>query len=194
MISVVSIDDHCLFYQGLKAILDKESDLDLVAGYENGNDIHEIVQHDAPDVILLDVHLPGKSGISIAEKIKHIAPAIKVIMLSMEVELLFIEKLESIGVEAYVSKYIGASDLLDLIRAVNAGETFPLSVLHHAGAKIPNLLTEEYCLTERELEVYEYTERGFSSEEIAKILFRSVWTIRTHRKNIKQKLKMKDEK
>lgn len=191
MIRVVSIDDHRLFSQGLKAIMDAEAGIELVGAYEDGSMLAEIIQRDKPDVVLLDVHLPSKSGVAIAKEIKSISTDIKVIMLSMDVDQVFIERLESIAVEAYVAKDIEANDLLSLIRDVYAGEVFDLSVLNYAGSKLVNVLVDEFNLTERELEVYEYIEKGYNSEEIADILYRSVWTIRTHRKNIRQKLKMK---
>lgn len=190
MIRLISIDDHRLFYEGLKALIDKESDISLINGYDNGMQIEQILLENSPHVVLLDVHLPVKSGIRIAREIKEFNPAIKIIVLSLEVDYAFTNDLKTIGVEAYVSKEIDAEHLLDMIREVWKGKTFEFQTPSSSSSDKSTILSEEFKLTDREIEVYEYIKRGFTNQDIADALCRSVMTIMTHRKNIKQKLRI----
>lgn len=190
MIRLISIDDHRLFYEGLKALIDKESDICLVNGYDNGIQIEKILADDKPDIILLDVHLPVKSGIRIAKEIRELNSNIKIIILSLEVDYAFANDLKAIGVEAYVSKEIDAGGLLDLIREVWKGKKFEFQVPSVSNNDKSMILSEEFKLTDREIMVYEYIKRGYTNQDIADALCRSVMTIMTHRKNIKQKLRI----
>lgn len=190
MIKLVSIDDHRLFYEGLKALLDRAEDMQLINSYDNGMNIAAILSQDKPDIILLDIHLPIKSGITIAREIKTLSASVKIIMLSLEVNYAFVHDLKSIGVEAYVSKEIDADGLLQLIRDVWEGKVYDYHVQVVSSVDKPHILSEEFHLTEREIEVYEYIRRGFTNQYIADVLNRSVLTIMTHRKNIKQKLRI----
>ncbi|MBL1410688.1 response regulator [Sphingobacterium faecale] len=190
MIRLVSIDDHRLFYEGLKALLDKADDMLLVNSYDNGLKISNVLLCDRPDIVLLDIHLPVKSGISIAREIKSFAPEVKIIMLSLEVNYAFAHDLKAIGVEAYVSKEIDAEGLLKLIREVWKGEVYDFYTHTAPIADKVHILSEEFSLTDREIEVYEYIKRGFTNQYIADVMNRSVLTIMTHRKNIKQKLRI----
>lgn len=187
MIKIISIDDHRLFFEGLKAIIEKEADLDLINGFENSIDLIEVAELN-PDILLLDVHLPGKSGIQLAKEFKSKYPHIKIILLSMEVDFSYIHELEDLGVEAYISKEIESEQLLETIRSVYAGKVFTPST---PSLPTSNVLSESFNLTEREIEIYEFIKKGFTNPQIAEQLNLSIWTVKTHRKNIKQKLNIK---
>lgn len=188
MIKIISIDDHRLFFEGLKAIMEKEEDLLLLNGFEKNIKIEEIADL-LPDILLLDVHLPGKSGIQLAKEFKSTHPEIKIILLSMEVDFSYIHELNEIGVEAYVSKEIETSQLLETIREVHKGSMFfPISPT----LPTTNVLSESFNFTEREIEIYEFVKKGFTNPQIAEKLHLSIWTVKTHRKNIKQKLNIKN--
>lgn len=190
MIRLISIDDHKLFSDGLRAIISQEKDMVLLRGYQDGKDIMMELPTLQPDVVLLDMYLPGKSGIAIAKEIKEAYSAVKVVVLSLEVSGDFILELEVIGVEAYISKELDAKEMLAVVRKVHAGET-----VYGNGSATPNslekVLTGDFGLTNRELEIYEHIRNGKSSQEIADLLNRSIMTILTHRKNIRQKIKTK---
>src|SRR5690606_6515987 len=188
MIKIISIDDHRLFFEGLKAIIEKEADLDLINGFDKSIDVIEVAEGN-PDILLLDVHLPGKSGIQLAKEFKSKYPHIKIILLSMEVDFSYIHELEDLGVEAYISKEIETEQLLETIRSVYSGKVF-----HPSTPCLPtsNVLSESFNLTKREIEIYEFIKKGFTNPQIAEQLNLSIWTVKTHRKNIKQKLNIKD--
>ena len=188
MIKIISIDDHRLFFEGLKAIMEREKDLILINGFEKNFKVDTITAQQ-PDILLLDIHLPGKSGIQLAKEFKSENPKIKIILLSMEVDFSYTHELHDIGVEAYISKEIETSQLLKTIRDVHTGSiVFPSSPTLHTS----NILSESFNLTEREIEIYEFVKKGFTNPQIAEELHLSIWTVKTHRKNIKQKLNIKN--
>ena len=188
MIKIISIDDHRLFFEGLKAIIEKEGDLSIINGFDKSIDVIEVAEGN-PDILLLDVHLPGKSGILLAKEFKSKYPHIKIILLSMEVDFSYIHELEDLGVEAYISNEIETEQLLETIRSVYSGKVF-----HPSTPSLPtsNVLSESFNLTKREIEIYEFIKKGFTNPQIAEQLNLSIWTVKTHRKNIKQKLNIKD--
>ncbi|SFT18220.1 response regulator [Sphingobacterium wenxiniae] len=189
MIRLVIIDDHRLFVDGIKAILQNESGIKLVNGYDDSVDIHKMLDDDKPDVVVVDMYMPRKSGIMLSREIKSYIPKVKFILLSMEVDSLFVAELESIGVEAYLSKELDASKLIDAIKRVYAGE-----VIYQATSLLstewPDVLSDDFHLTDREIEVLEYIKRGKTNKEIAELTNRSVWTIMTHRRNIRNKIRL----
>jgi len=190
MIRIISIDDHRLFGDGLRAIIKQAPHMIMVNVYDNGMDITSIVEKDRPDIVLLDISLPGVSGISIAETIKKRYRGIRVIMLSMLYDDSIAKKLHAIGVEAYISKEIESDKLIEVIEGVYNGEQYYLANTELNPATV-QILTENFQLTAREIEIVELIKQGKSNQEIADMLHRSVFTITTHRKNINQKLKSK---
>lgn len=188
MIRLISIDDHKLFSDGLEAIISREKDMLFLKRCQDGGDIISLLSEYDPDIILLDMYLPQKSGIAIAKEIKDMHPAIKVIILSLEVSRVFVSELEEIGVDAYISKELDAEELLAAIRKVYAGEKI-YGNDSTISSSLEDVLTKDFGLTNRELQIYYYIRNGKSSQEIAEILNRSLMTILTHRKNIRQKIK-----
>ena len=189
MIRVVTIDDHRLFVDGIKAILTKSGDMNLVNGYYGIVNVQEMLAADKPDIVLMDMYMPEKSGVALAKEIKTYAPEVKIMLLSMEVDKLFVSELQDIGVEAYVSKELEARQLLEMIRKVYDGEIFyqATPLIAHEWLDV---MTDDFHLTDREIEVLEYIKQGKTNKEIALLTNRSVWTIMTHRRNIRNKIKL----
>lgn len=188
MIKLLSIDDHKLFYQGLEAIFAPREDMLILQGYDQGVLWSQFSVH-LPDVVLLDMYMPNLSGITVAKQIKKRFPYIKIIMLSLEVSALYLNELKALGIEGYLSKNIDTEELVDAVRAVYSGE-----LVYHVQTVTPvkaiEVLRNDFGLTTRELEIYELVRQGRSSKEIAEELSRSILTVNTHRKNIRQKLKL----
>ncbi len=188
MIKLVCIDDHQLFAEGLNSLIAKEKDILLLESYRQVENMASIIRKHRPDIILLDIYLSDRSGISLAKEVKAFYPDTKIIMLSMEVNPVFSEELQQIGVEAYISKEISAEDLCAIIRMIYNGDSF------WEGSTRKNTIIQiaagAYNLTDREIEIYRYILMGKSSKEIAATLNRSVLTIKTHRKNIKNKIRI----
>ncbi len=188
MIKLVNIDNHRLFSDGLHALLASETDMVLLQRYSDGNHIRAMLNQHEPDIILLDMYLNERSGISIAKEIKQLRQQAKIIILSLEVNQAFFAELKEIGVEGYISKELDAEDFIAVIRKVFEGEIiYGDEKTQHSSSE--TIMKNDFGLTDRELEIYKLIKEGKSSQEIAEILFRSVMTIRTHRKNIRQKLK-----
>ena len=192
MIKIISIDDHKLFFAGLSAIMEQEDDLLLINGFEQLKDLNSFLEIEKPDMILLDIHLQSKSGIAIAKEIKYQFPEIKIMMLSMDVDHTYFHELTDIGVEAYLSKEIEAHVLINLIRKIQSGERLQFEKNKVTPYTKSEILSDNFNLTEREIEILNFIKKGYTNQQIADALFRSIWTIKTHRKNIKQKLSIKN--
>lgn len=191
-ISITCVDDHKLFSEGLSAIINMEVDMEVVNSYPDGLNIMEAIAQDKPDILLLDLQLPVKSGLSIAKEIRSISSSPKIIVLSMKLDLAIADQLKQINVEAYVPKDIQAEKLIQIIRKV-----YHENEIHYFSPQLNKatveVLTSDFQLTTREIEIIELLNQGFSTKEIADKLNRSIFTITTHRKNINQKLATKNK-
>lgn len=190
-ITILLIDDHRLFGEGVTTLLNAEPDMQVYAHLEDGLNMHDILQSQTIDLLLMDINLPTKSGITLAEEVKQQTPGQKVICLSMLYETNIAKKLELLGVEGYLPKEISGQELIRSIRQVMQGQ----SVYHqhqHISSSFVQVWQNNFNLTAREIEILSLIKAGKSSQEIANTLHRSVFTIDTHRKNIIQKLGLKN--
>ena len=190
-IKIVLVDDHSLFTEGLMQILDPIADLQVIATFRDGEAMLQSDEIHKANVLLLDINLPGSSGISIAEKMKPYFGSLKIICLSMLFEQNILEKLKSIGIAGYLPKFIHTNELIAAIRKINDGKT----AFYEEKIKTVNNIkvwTSDFKLTNRELEILQLIKDGKSTKEISEILYRSQFTIETHRKNMIRKLNLKN--
>ncbi|SFC89618.1 response regulator transcription factor [Zunongwangia sp. SCSIO 43204] len=190
-IKIVLVDDHSLFTEGLMQILDPIKDIQVIATFRDGETMLKSDEIHRADVLLLDINLPGNSGISIAEKMKPYFGSLKIICLSMLFEENILEKLKEIGVSGYLPKFIHTSELIEAIRKATSGKT----VFYEEKAKAVSnvkVWTSDFKLTNREIEILQLIKDGKSTKEISEILHRSQFTIETHRKNMIRKLNLKN--
>ena len=190
-IKIVLVDDHSLFTEGLMQILDPIEDIQVIATFRDGETMLKSDEIHRADVLLLDINLPGNSGISIAEKMKPYFGSLKIICLSMLFEENILEKLREIGVSGYLPKFIHTSELIEAIRKATSGKT----VFYEEKAKAVSnvkVWTSDFKLTNREIEILQLIKDGKSTKEISEILHRSQFTIETHRKNMIRKLNLKN--
>jgi DNA-binding NarL/FixJ family response regulator len=194
VLKVLIADDHKLFRDGLRLLLEKLADIRVVAETEDGATTVTTAADLRPDVVLMDVSMPGLNGIEAARKLVAVGDGIKVIMLSMHSDHHFaIESLKS-GAVGYVLKDSAFEELLLAIRTVAAGGIFLSQKINsavlrqYAAVAAGRAATPSSLLSAREREVLQLLAEGKSTKETAARLNVSVKTVETHRKQIMDKL------
>ena len=190
-IRVLVVDDHAVVRSGLRRVVDAEKDMVTVGEAASAERaVFEALEH-KPDVVLLDVVMPGKSGIEGLPALLQAAPDTKVLVLSMQDDPQYVREAFEAGASGYVLKEAADTEVVGAIRAVAAGERY---VHPSLGAKLvaaesaERRRAEQDPLSEREREVLQLLALGHTNQEIAKQLFISVRTAETHRAHIMQKL------
>lgn len=193
-ITILLVDDHEIFRQGLQVLLSNQPDFKVVGQAANGLDAVILAERLHPDIVIVDMMMPGLSGLDVTNQIRQRLPHSRVIVLSMhDDEGYVLDTLQS-GASAYVLKESSTKDLLKAIHAAMAGKIFlspPLSerAIQAYIHKMKNDDTTEYkTLTPREGEVFHLYAENLSGAEIAKRLCISVRTVETHRSNLMHKL------
>ncbi|MFL5925935.1 MAG: response regulator [Gaiellaceae bacterium] len=191
MIGVVVVDDHAVVRSGLRLLLEAEEDLTVVAEAGNARDALFEVRAHKPDVVLLDLVMPGESGIEAVPKLLHEAPDAKILVLSMQDDPQYVREAFAAGAKGYVLKEAVDVDVVDAIRQVAAGGSYvhpTLGARMVAAEAAARAAAEADPLSEREREVLRLLALGHTNQEIAKQLFISVRTAETHRAHIMRKL------
>ena len=190
-IRVLVVDDHAVVRAGLRRILDAEPDIEAVAEAPNGERaVFEAMEH-RPDVVLMDVVMPGKSGIEATRAVLQAVPSTTVLVLSMQDDPRYVREAFEAGASGYVMKEAADDEVVDAVRAVASGQRY----LHPAlGARLVEAESEERRraaldpLSDREREILRLLAFGHTNQEIAKMLYVSVRTAETHRAHIMRKL------
>ncbi len=196
-IRILIADDHTLFRSGLRAMLEKEGDLEIVAETGNGFDTVRAVQEYPVDVLLLDLSMPGLPGSRVAEAVLADQPHLAVVVLTMHEDDYYLRELFQMGVRAFVLKKSTGRDLLKAIRAAYRGERYVDPSL--GGQVLASLLGAPPAgktarldlLTPREREVCRFLAYGHTNAEIAEKLCISERTVESHRTNLTAKLDLK---
>lgn len=194
-ITVILADDHEVVRAGIRRLLTIDKSIVVVAEATNGIEAVELTKYHKPDLILLDILMPRMNGIEAAKEIKDRVQGTYIVMLTAFEDIKHIEQALSMGADGYLSKEIGAKDLVDSIRHVLGGER----VLSKTITKVlqkkytsKNTETEPVVITKREQEILNLVARGKSSPQIADELCISVRTVESHRYNLMQKLDVKN--
>ena len=191
MIRILVVDDHAVVRSGLKLLLAAEADLEVVGEAGTAREAVFEVRAQRPDVVLLDVVMPGESGIEAVPKLLHESPETKVLVLSMQDDPNYVREAFSAGASGYVLKEAADAEVVDAIRQVAGGGRYVHPVL---GARMVAADAEAKAaaaadpLSDREREVLKLLALGHTNQEIAKLLFISVRTAETHRAHIMRKL------
>lgn len=196
--NILVVDDHSLVREGIITMLSTYDDFNIIGDAESGEDAIKKVDDDVPDVVLLDINMPGMNGIETAKQIISDYPDIKIIMLSMDVTQDHISEAIKAGVAGYLAKDTKKDLLAEAIRKVMGGEQYfgeKVSQVIFKGfykqSKGERAASENKDLSKREIEVLRQIASGLSNREIADKLFISIRTVDAHRNHIMQKLNIK---
>ncbi|MBC8440142.1 MAG: response regulator transcription factor [Deltaproteobacteria bacterium] len=198
-IEIVIADDHNIVRQGLRKLLEEEDYLKITGEAMNGREAVQKVQALKPDVVIMDIAMPILNGIEAARQIKQSNFKTRIIILSMHDHTRYIRELLSIGVSGYLLKNAVSDDIIQAIKAAVKGETY-LSpsissrvIEDYVGMNRKTSQDELYnTLTNREREVFQMMVEGYSTRKISEMLCLSPSTIKSHRSNIMEKLKMEN--
>jgi two-component system response regulator NreC len=193
-VRILLADDHQIMREGLKALLEKHSSMEVIAEAENGIETLEIARREKPDVIIMDIAMPDINGIEATRQLKSEMTDIKIVALSMHSDRRFVTEILKAGASAYVLKQSAFKDLEKAIKTVMVNRTFlSADILETVVDDYVSQLTKsEYeaykQLSDRERQVLQLIAEGNSTKEIAYKLHVSVKTIESHRQNIMTKL------
>jgi DNA-binding NarL/FixJ family response regulator len=183
-------DDHYMIVEGIRSLLQHEKGMEWMGHAMNAASCMAFLEQQQPDVILMDISLPDKSGIDLCKEVKAKYPAIQILGLSSFNQQSFIQKMMENGASGYILKNATREELIEAIEAVMRSETFlsheaAVTIKKNEGSKIP-------LITRREKEVLALIAEGLTNHEIAETLFISTTTVDTHRKNLLSKFEVKN--
>jgi two-component system, NarL family, response regulator NreC len=192
-IRTVIVDDHAVVRSGLRLVLESEDDIEVVAEAADARDAVFETRAHHPDVILLDVVMPGRSGIEAIPDLLQESPESKVLVLSMQDDPAYVREAFGAGASGYVLKEAADAEVVAAVREVAGGQRYVHPAL---GARLvaaeaeERVRAEEDPLSEREHEILRLLALGHTNQEIAGQLYLSVRTVETHRAHIMQKLRI----
>jgi DNA-binding NarL/FixJ family response regulator len=194
-IRVLIADDHAILRDGVRALLALSEDITVVGEAANGQQAIDLARSLAPDVILMDIAMPGLGGLEATLEIRKDNPQAKILVLTQYEDREYIRRFLKAGVSGYVLKKAAASELTSAIRAVSRGglvldpDVAREAMREHDGSATPGRAADPYeTLTDREKQVLKLVAEGHSNKEVAELLEISVKTAMSHREHIMQKL------
>ncbi len=192
-IRVLVADDHAVVRAGLKLLLDAEEGIEVVGEAGSGTEVIRLARSLKPDVVLMDVVMPGMSGLEATGPVLEAAPDAKVLVLSMQDDPRYVREAFAAGASGYVLKEAADTEVVQAVREVAGGSRYVHPTL---GARLVSAeaearkKAESDPLSEREREVLRLLALGHTNQEIAKMLYISVRTAETHRSHIMTKLRL----
>jgi len=196
-IRVLIADDHAILRDGLRKLLAEEADIEVVGEAHDGSDTIQRVQELLPDVVLLDIAMPGMNGLAVAKRLRPVAPDAKVLILTMHQEEEYVYETLRMGVSGYVLKDAAAPEFVGAIRAAHRGETYLSPVIskliiREEGKGTREIRTVSQHLTNREREVCKLLAEGHTVPKIAQLIGISRKTVDVHKTRLMKKLDIHD--
>lgn len=194
---ILLADDHIVMRTGLRALLERQPNLEVVGESENGRETVGLAASLRPDVVVMDVGMPVLNGIEATQTIVTQCPTVAVVILSMHADESYVMRALKAGARGYLLKDSAAADLIGAIQAISQGKSF-------FSPKVSRILAEDYVrvlkqkgavdtydlLTSREREILQLLAEGKANKEVATALNISPYTVETHRSHILQKLNL----
>lgn len=200
MITIILAEDHQIVREALRLLLETQRDFQVMAETGDGSEAANLVERHQPDVLIVDMMMPGLSGLEVARRTKRVSPATRVIVLSMhDAESYVVESLHA-GVAGYVLKKSSSQELIFAIRQALAGNLYLSPLLNERAIQAylqraaESRLEDPFeTLTGREREVFQLAVEGLSNPQIAERLSLSARTVEMHRANLTRKLGLKSQ-
>jgi len=193
-LSVLLVEDHAMVRKGLRTILELEGDIDVVAEADNGREAVALAEEFRPDVVVMDISMPGLNGLEATSQIKDRISDVNILVLTRHSTEAYVSRIFKAGASGYVTKREAPTELIAGIRAVGRGDAF-------LSPSISKTVIDDYVrradrcvedslerLTPREREVLQLVAEGRSSPEIGDLLYISAKTVENHRANLMKKL------
>ena len=190
VINILIVDDHQMFIDGIRLLLNKVKGIQILAEAHNGREAQEIIKGGGIDLVIADINMPEMNGIELTLWIKQHHPEIKVLVLSMYNDRATVQEIINAEAEGYILKNTGKQELLNAIQKLHDNGTYysdEIRKIISTAVRSGNRFEPAVELTERELEVLRLICDDKTSAEIAEALFISIHTVDTHRKHICQK-------
>ena len=203
-INVLIVDDHPLLRQGLSRLLELEGGINVVGQASNGIEALHLMDQLEPDVLLLDINMPGMNGIEVAKAVREKHPNTEVLVLTIHDNESYVNEMIRVGAKGYLLKDAEPREVVLAIKKVATGDTVYSTQLmervmeryHHMKMQYGRLQSaaaiQDLELTNRELEILQYICEGLSNKEIAKALFISEKTVKNHITSLLRKLEVED--
>ena len=191
MITVFIIDDHQMIIEGIQSLLMNETDIEWMGSAKLPEELLNFLKTRQPDVLLMDINLPQKSGLDLCREVKEKYPAVNIVGLSTSFQASVIRKMKENGASGYLLKDASKKEIVMALHEVNQGREYvSFSVAEVLKQKMP---TDQLpVLTKREKEVLELIAEGWTNQEIADKLFLNCTTVDSHRKNMLTKFNAKN--
>ncbi len=198
-IRLLLADDHAVLRSGLRLLLSEQPDMEVVGEAADGEEAIEKTRELSPDILLLDITMPGVGGLEALERIKKEIPDVRVVVLTMHDDESYMERIMTAGGSGYVLKKAADTELLSAIRAVYQGgvylhPTMTRALVGHLQRRTTAQEKQSHLeskLSEREREVLKLIAQGYTNKEIADMIFLSVKTVETHKAHIMDKLELR---
>jgi len=189
-IRVYVVDDHPVVRNGLKALVGYENDMEVVGEACDGESAVRLAQELRPDVVVMDVSMPGMNGIEATAHLRKGCPEVRVVALTAYEERSYLQQVMAAGASGYVLKRSAAADLVGAIRHAKAGNTYvdPAVAMQLVAGRGQSAVSDHPELSEREIEVLQQIARGYSNKQIAARLGISVKTVETYKTRAMEKL------
>lgn len=198
-IRVLLADDHRMMREGIRALLERQDDIEVVAEAADGREAVQFAAQLCPDVVVMDVSMPILNGVEATRQIRRDCSGVRVLILTVHESEDYVAQLLAAGANGYIIKRAAGAELISAIRSVYEGEAF----LHPSIARVViedyvrrlhngEGLTAQDVLTDREREILQLIAEGYTNREIADLLHLSIKTVQNHRSNIMNKLDLHD--
>lgn len=194
---ILIVDDHPMMRQGLIQLINGEKDLTVIGEADNAIQARELAAKLKPDLMVVDISLPGKNGLELIKDLQAVRPDLSILVLSMHDEMLYAERVLRAGGRGYIMKQEGGKKIIEAVRQVLSGkiavsERMSSQILENVSRR-PSRPSQSPMerLTDREFEVFHLIGQGLGTREIAGQLHLSAKTVEVHRVNIKRKLQLK---
>ncbi len=197
MITIAIVDDHKLMSEGIASILQSDPELSVAKICANGKELIEYLKTDTVDLVLVDLNMPVLDGPSTIRILKNTQVQCRIVVLSMYADENVYARCREMDINGYLHKDSDAQHLIDTIKVIHAGENrydYDHTTMRseHADPIFDDKFLNKFKLSRRELEIIGLVRNGHTNQEIADILFLSIHTVMTHRKNILHKLDVRN--